>query len=453
MLTLILLLILFSSGTEFLSTCSITSYPFTMALTLEDFVRISDKNRAEDLIKINDMIETGVRAEVERVVKPLQKQNEERFGKMESEISKLKDALKAPPPPPPPPPQPVQVYHYQGHAAPGLSQPPQGGSSVGARDIPDSDKVKEALKRARKIISLQPILKKDVARQYRMYEHVSTDDQAMKAAAIEYIECELKCKNIPNIVTVFPPANNPDYDRLYVEFEDEVAASHVSSYSRVIRKPDHQVSLYVPRNFQPRFRAYNEQARLLRTAPGLSPGDVKTKLKYGLNDFILLSKSRNGHWKPLYLNTENFPPLFPPPGPALTTDSPPPGRPRGSLSTPSPQSKRGTPPPYPPNNPNKRGASSPLESGAKVTRPSELLSPPQSEPCNESTPSLPPTTPLYTPSPPAEQDKPTSSCDQDSGQFAQTAVCSPLVNTNKDFTFDTRRLSLPAGVVRNKSLN
>ena len=74
MLTLILLLVLFSSGTEFLSTCSITSYPLTMALTLEDFIRISDKNRAEDLIKINDMIETGVRAEVERVVKPLQTQ-------------------------------------------------------------------------------------------------------------------------------------------------------------------------------------------------------------------------------------------------------------------------------------------------------------------------------------------------------------------------------------------
>ena len=98
MLTLIPLLVFLSSGSVFVSTCPLTSSTSTMALTLEDFIRISDKNRAEDLIKINNMIESGVGAEVERVVKPMQNQNEERFDMLESEISKLKDAMNAPHP-------------------------------------------------------------------------------------------------------------------------------------------------------------------------------------------------------------------------------------------------------------------------------------------------------------------------------------------------------------------
>ena len=463
MLTLIPLLFFISSGVGFLSNCSVTSSLSTMALTLEDFIRISDKNRTEDLEKINKMIESGVRAEVERVVKPMQNKNEERFDMLESKMSKLEDAMKKPAPPPPSLPQPVQVHAQQGHAAPSQGQPSQSGGEAPC----DLDKIQETLNRARKIISLQPIHnRKDVARQFRMHEDVTTDDQAMKAAVLEFIDCELKCKNVPNIVKVFPPANNPDYDRLYVEFENETAASYVSGFSRVIRKPDHQVSIYVPRSFQPRFRAFNEHARALRTAPGLSPGDVKTKVIYGLNDFVLLTKPRNGRWSSLFLNTENFPPLLPPPGPAQTTDSPPPGRPRGSPSPATPSRGRGSPPTNPPKNTNKRGASSPLENGAKVTRSSVVSALSQSQPCNENTPSLLPATPLCTPplegqNQPADEDQASPDHSksvvpgsvQDNGQFAQTAVCSPSVSNNKHFTFDTRRLSLPASAAQSRSLN
>ena len=471
MLTLIPLLFFLSSGSG-ISTLSCSSPPSltTMALTLEDFIRISDKNRADDLKEINKMIESGVRAEVERVVNPMQTRNEERFGLLESEMSKLKDIMIGPSLLP----QADQGNKHLDHVARN-DQPNQ--RDVGpVHETSDSDKVQEALKRAKKIISLQPIdKKKDVDRQFRMHEDITSDDQAMKAAVIEFIECEMKCRNIPNIVNVFPPANTPEYDRLYVEFEDEASVLHVSSFARVFRKPDRQISLYVPRNFQPRFRAFNEQARTIRTAPGLSPGEVKTKVKYGFNDFVLLSKPRNGHWTPVRLETENFPPLLPPPGPAQFSGSPPPGRPRGSPTAqssgspppgrprgsppvvspssqgeaspaPSPPKQRGSPsrPPNSSNNPNKRGASSPLESGAKVTKPSEPPTLPQS--CNEreSSPSLPPATPPFTPSLVAQQDN---------GQFAQTAVCSPLVSTNKHFTFDTRRMSLPASATQSKSLN
>ena len=468
MVTLIPLVLFLSSGLGILSTCPLTSSLPTMALTLEDFIRISDKNRAEDLNKINVMIESGVRAEVERVVKPMQTQNEERFGILESEMSKLKDLFKASPPLP----QPAQVHSQQDHPGHRQGVPLQGGGvTTPAIFDSDKDRVKDALRRAKNIISLEPIHKRrDVERQYRQYDHITSDDLAMKSAVIEYIDSELKCHNIPNIVSVFPPANTPEYDRI----EDKAAASHVSSFARVIRKPDHQVSIYVPRSFQSRFRAFNDHARSLRTAPGLSPGDVKTKVKYGLNDFVLLSKPRNGRWTAQYVNTENFPPLQPPPGPAQSSDSPPPGRPRGSPPAAPPGRQRGSPSPPPnlANNPNKRGASSPLESGAKATKSTEV--PALSEASKENTP---PKSPLYSPSlathtPPPDQPSfancfPKNYCnplpdlaksvlpspDQDNGQFAQTAACSPSVSTNKHFTFDTRRQSLPASVVQGRSLN
>ena len=66
-----------------------------MTLTLEDFIRISDKTRSEDLNKINVMIK------VERVVRPLQTLNAERFGILESDMSKLQDVFKLSPPAPP----------------------------------------------------------------------------------------------------------------------------------------------------------------------------------------------------------------------------------------------------------------------------------------------------------------------------------------------------------------
>ena len=136
------------------------------------------------------------------------------------------------------------------------------------------------------------------------------EQQAMVGAVCDYLCYELKFKSaVPSIVRVFPPANITDYDRLYVEFESEFSADYVSSYARHIRKPDHQVSIYVPRGFQPRFRAFNLQARLMRTADGLSPGEVKTKVKYGTTDFCLLSKTRSSSWTIVNFDSGKFPPL------------------------------------------------------------------------------------------------------------------------------------------------
>ena len=295
--------------------------------------------------------------------------------------------------------------------------------------------------------------KKDVERQYRQKDGVTNDDQAMLAAVMEYLEGELKCKGeaVPRIVNVFPPANSPDYVRLYVEFEDEVSANYVASFARVLRKPDHQVSLYVPRCFQPRFQALNAYAKTLRTAPGLNSGDLKTKVRYGRADFILQTKPRNGRWSEVQVLSKNIPPLFPPGATDQTGSSPPPGRLRGSPSPPT-----GRPGASPPSYQNKRGAGSPLEGLAKAPRPSS-----SSVSSLESFP-VSPGTPCYTPSlavgeararltSPVSPTLPAPVHSMDTGTFGQTAVCSPSLSTNKHFTFSTtRRQSLPvSSITRN----
>ena len=223
----------------------------------------------------------------------------------------------------------------------------------------------------KKIISLQPIDSNDVRRQYRMHDSVRNDKDALLSAVKEYLHYELKCEfqQQPDIERIFMPANTQDYDRLYVEFDSEHTAGYVASFAKNIRKPDRQVSLYVPSHFQQRFQALNKVAMEIRTAPGLSPGDVKTKVRYGINDFQLFSKTRKGRWTQVQLDMSKLPPLFPPS--STSSSSPPPGRPRDHS-----QARE------------KRGASSPLEGGNKSHR---ISSPVQTHP--ES-----PHTPPYTPS-------------------------------------------------------
>ena len=112
MITLIFIFFsLLSSGPVSSPTCPKTSMT-TMALSLEDFLSISQRQRKEeqelraeeraaDLKEINKMIENGVKDEVERVLVPIQAKNDERFSKLESAMSKMQEVLKDPPLPHP----------------------------------------------------------------------------------------------------------------------------------------------------------------------------------------------------------------------------------------------------------------------------------------------------------------------------------------------------------------
>ena len=208
---------------------------------------------------------------------------------------------------------------------------------------------------------------------------------------------------------------------------------------------------------------------MLRGAPGLLPGDIKTKVIYGRSDFILLTKPRNGKWTSANIETSTFPPFQPLLGPAPVSSSPPPGRPRGSPHSPPAnpaQPSTGASQSPPPSEPSKRAASSPLESMPKAAKSAgtSILGNLDTTPVLSPVPTTPPYTPsLAASKEPAEsnpactptkrsvsQPKPGSVktvlflTSPDTDKFAHTAVCSPSQSTNKHFTFNTRRMSLPA---------
>ena len=253
-----------------------------MSLTLEDFLRITSerdiamkkqrdldlieqaKQRTEDesirarerkehLDAISKLIESGVKSEVRKFIDPLQKQNDERMHKIESELCDLRNLLHSNPL--------ATSSQSRGNTVRVDHSPPASASGVSSAinsSVSTSSEIVNAVSKARRTISLKPIYKKDVDLQYRSNKDIVSEHDAMVAAVSDYLFYELKYRNsVPNIVRVFPPANSSDFDRLYVEFESEYDADYISSFSRFIRKPDHQVSIYVPRGFQQRFRAFN----------------------------------------------------------------------------------------------------------------------------------------------------------------------------------------------------
>ena len=90
-------------------------------------------------------------------------------------------------------------------------------------------------------------------------------------------------------------------------------------------------------------------AKSIREAPGLSKGDVKTKVVYGMSDIQLLSRPRNGRFTPVTVDLDTLPPIqrdMPP-----QSSSPPLGRSRSTSAISG-----------------KRTASSPLQSNPKHPR-------------------------------------------------------------------------------------
>ena len=315
-----------------------------MSFTLEDFLEANkkerEKERETDLLKIRDMIESGVSSEINKVVEPLAQQQKrfetesnKRIANLEAEVVSIRSLLQERNVP-----TQNQTYANTCHQA-SLVTNAQG------------DKIKSNIAAAKKVIYLQPIYQReDVERQKRMYS-TCDDSEAMRYAVREYLVDELKipAEDIPPINRIFPPFNTLNYDRLYVEFHTEHAADLVASHARIIKKPDHHVGLYFPRMFQARFRALNKIAKSLREAPGLNKGDLKTKVVYGNDDIKLLSRSRDGRWASVAVDLSSLPPIQP--DAQITSSSPPKGRNRRSPASNS-----------------KRPANSPLQSDSKQAR-------------------------------------------------------------------------------------
>ena len=273
------------------------------------------------------------------------------------------------------------------------------------------------IKSAKTVLGFSPITPSDITF-LKKQNRLDNDEEARALSIIEFLNDEMKVPtSITDKITIkrtFPPASRLNgWSTLYAEF-DANTIDIVHQYARNLQ-PGKQLSIYVPHSLQPRFRMVNDIAHRYRL------GNVKhkTRVKYGVADFVLYVKPREGNVPWTFVSLHELPPLSLSPYevPPLQSSSPPPGRNRLSSkrprSSPSPEQNRT------------------CKSRVDITE-NEVQT--VVDECNP---------PTNTPSSP----EPTLPLGADVGSFLPSACASPSTNRNKNFTFGS---SIP---VRTPSLN
>ena len=225
------------------------------------------------------------------------------------------------------------------------------------------------------------------------------------------------------IVRVFRSTTIPD--RLYAEFEEESFVHFIYSFVRFLSPAIH-LHLYVPHSFLQRYLAIKNIEYPIRKGPG----NYKTMIKFGFDDFILSKKvPTEAQWTNVPLCPDSLPPVDLTPLPQHS-DSPPIGRSRLL----------------------KRKERSPLEPSRDVRRKSlRSSSPEQNTPDpvttqEEQNINTPDETQKGSQSNPQEtppRKDPAVSLAKDIGSFQPSAVVSPSTAANKNFTFGTNQSNIP----------
>lgn len=202
---------------------------------------------------------------------------------------------------------------------PGQGLPPQ------PQREPGHEGALAVLQAAKKVLGFSPITLDDIEF-LKNKKAISDDNDAMKAAIIEFLNDEMK---IPSAITdkisitkVFTPASQPsNWNNLYAEFSDTSTVELINQYVSVLR-PGISVSIYVPNSLFPRFCAVRDLEYSFRN------GAVKhkTRIKYGVSDFVLLVKPRNQQAPWSYPSLASLPPLQLSPYEGNPSSSPPTGR-------------------------------------------------------------------------------------------------------------------------------
>ena len=303
-------------------------------------------------------------------------------------------------PPPPPQSSPNIPLLQQPPAMPSLSM-----ASKKEKD-PGYLAALKVLQGAKQILGFSPIKPEDIT---FLKEKNSIDDdiEAMKAAVVEFLTLEMK---IPNSVTdkmvitrVFPPAKQPTgWSTLYAEFEDPSLPDLINQYVTSLL-PGRSVSIYVPHSLWPRFQVINNVAHGYRNGPVKH----KTKIKYGLTDFVLLVKPRDQNVAWTYPSLD-LPPLRLSDYTGKPSSSPPPGRTRTRLSSKRSRSES-------PDSDSRCSSKSRLDTANIVTD-------------NNGTSNTP------------EKSTTASTLPIDPGAFHPSACASPRASYNKNFTFGASQI-------------
>ena len=183
-----------------------------------------------------------------------------------------------------------------------------------------------AVQAAKKILGFSKITSHHLEQAIEEHGLDTGDSEAAKVCAVKdflYYEMKIPVAEVAGmkVVRTFRPAKQPESLRLYAEFADETSIHLINRYVRNLQ-PDSNVDIWIPPSLYQRFRDFDTAAYKLRNGPG----NVKTKVKYGDSDFILLKKSSSTEpWTNVI--PENLSPYNPnPPSFLNPSGSPPIGR-------------------------------------------------------------------------------------------------------------------------------
>ena len=185
---------------------------------------------------------------------------------------------------------------------------------------------KVAVQKAKKILGFSDIPPLHLQQAIDEHGLDPNDDEEAKVCAVRdflYYEMKIPEEKVKNmtVLRTFRPARQPDSSRLYAEFGEESSVVLINSYVRNLQ-PGSNIDIWIPPSLYMRFRDFDSASYKLRTGPE----KVKTKIKYGDSDFILVKKSPTCHsWSQVV--PDNLSPYDTnPPSYVNPSGSPPPGR-------------------------------------------------------------------------------------------------------------------------------
>jgi len=204
------------------------------------------------------------------------------------------------------------------------------------------DVTAKLVKHAMKVAGFKPIEHRDILRIKRMM-NVEDDEEAKKLCLREFCKCEMRMPTkiidelISNVKKIWNPANQ-DWDRLYVEFEDDKSVKVCFSYAKNLKDKDTQIMQYFSPAFSDQFRTLDATAYQLRHPDTPAGVKFKTRIRYG-NLGLVLEKRHPDRKVWTKVTVPNLPPVDhnPVPPPTIST-SPPTKRSRNKKRNRSPES-------------------------------------------------------------------------------------------------------------------
>ena len=193
-----------------------------------------------------------------------------------------------------------------------------------------------------RVAGFKPIEYCDIQRLKRM-EDIDDDEEAKKLCLREFWKCEMRMPKavIDELVTkirkVWHPENK-DWDRMYVEFEDEKSVKICFSYAKNLRNGELQILQYFSPEFSDQFRALDATAYQLRHPETLNGVKFKTRIRFGRLGLELEKRHpEQKFWSKVHVPHLPLVDLPPAPPPTIST-SPPSSRARNKRPRSSPQS-------------------------------------------------------------------------------------------------------------------